>query len=284
MNYLYTYFKGFLMGIADLVPGISGGTIALITGIYQRLINAIAAINIVSIKLFFSGKFKQFWQHIDGWFLSAVFAGILSAVFIMASLVKYLLTEFPIPTWAFFFGLIVASAFVLIKHIKDIKYIHLLTMLAGIALGYLLSTYSSMALPDGNWAIFIAGSIAVSAMILPGLSGTLILILLGKYQQMLSAVENRDFLTLSIFLAGIVVGLMLFSRLLKWLLAKFYQGTIMFLSGLMLGTLVKVWPWKILEKNVLPWNFTDPQLFISLMLMTLAAIIVLLFAKIDKSL
>ncbi|MCF6299763.1 MAG: DUF368 domain-containing protein [Proteobacteria bacterium] len=282
MNYLNTYLKGILMGIADLVPGISGGTIALITGIYQRLINAIAAINITAIKLFFTGKFKQFWQHIDGWFLTAVFGGILSAIFAMASLVKYLLTTFPILTWAFFFGLIVASAFVLIKHVKGIKLMNMIALLAGLGLGYVLSIYSSMALPDGNWAIFIAGSIAVSAMILPGLSGTLILILLGKYQQMLTAVENWDFVTLSIFLAGIVVGLMLFSRLLKWLLAHFYQNTILFLAGLMLGTLVKVWPWKVLEKNALPWNLAEPQLIASGLLMLLGATIVLVFAKIEK--
>lgn len=264
---ILTFIKGMLMGIADLVPGVSGGTIALITGIYQRLINAIAAINLEKVKLLFSGKIKQAWQHVDGWFLLAVFFGILTSIFLFASMIKYLLAEYAVLTWSFFFGLIIASALLLIISNLSKYWLNWILLILGIALGYVLSTQSMGMLPGGQLGIFMAGAIAVCAMILPGISGSLILILLGKYELMVAAVEAKIWGTLAVFAMGCVVGLLAFSKLLKWLLARFHSATIFTLAGLMLGTLFKVWPWKIDTTTVLPTIHPEPQLWVAIGLM-----------------
>lgn len=270
------------MGIADLVPGVSGGTIALITGIYQRLINAIASVNIENLKLLFSGRIKQAWQHVDGWFLLAVFAGILSSVFLFASLIKYLLSNHAVLTWSFFFGLIVVSAILLVVANPAKSIMNWLLLLLGISLGYFLSTQSLGALPDGLIGIFLAGSIAICAMILPGISGSLILILLGKYELLVSAVEAKDWSTLFIFAGGCLLGLLIFSRLLKWLLAHYQSATIYSLAGLMLGTLFKVWPWKQASINTSPMLHPDAQLIPAILLMVLAGFFVWLLFNFDK--
>jgi putative membrane protein len=282
MSYLITYFKGMLMGIADVVPGVSGGTIALITGIYQRLINSIAAADMSALKLLMRGQIKKTWQHIDGWFLVAVFGGILSAIFLFAGLIKKLLLDYPVLTWSFFFGLIIASALLLLVANQSKHIIHWLLLLFGIALGFVLSTTNLGTLPDGFIGIFIAGCIAICAMILPGISGSLILILLGKYQTILFAVHEHEWSTLLIFSLGCLLGLMLFSRLLKWLLARHYTATIFTLAGLMVGTLYKVWPWKINELNVAPLVQPNPQILLAISLMFLASFLVWLLFKLDK--
>jgi len=182
MNYIFIYLKGMLMGVSDLVPGVSGGTIALITGIYQRLINAIASVNLNTVKQLFSGHIKSMWKHIDGWFLVAVFAGVLSAIFLLASAINYLLEVHSVLTWSFFFGLILSSAILLMTNNKSNAWFNWLLLGVGVVLGYYLSTQSIGSLPGGLLGIFLAGMIAICAMILPGISGSLILILLGKYQ------------------------------------------------------------------------------------------------------
>ncbi len=282
MIHIFTYFKGMLMGIADLVPGVSGGTIALITGIYERLINAIAAANLDTLKLLFKGKIAPAWRQIDGWFLLAVFAGILTSIFLFASLLKHLFTTHPVLTWSFFFGLIVASAILLINKNKSKAWFDWLFLLIGILLGYMLSTQSLGYLPEGAFGVLLAGMIAICAMILPGISGSLILILLGKYHTILDAVHDKNWLTLSIFAAGCVIGLMVFSRLLKWLLANYHNTTLYTLAGLMLGTLFKVWPWKSLDANIFPSSHPEPQLLFSLLLMLTASLLVWLLFKLDK--
>ncbi len=279
MTYFLIYLKGMLMGIADLVPGVSGGTIALIAGIYQRLINAIAAVNLNSLKLLFSGQVAKAWKQIDGWFLLAVFAGILTSIFLFASLIQYLLAAHTVLTWAFFFGLIISSAVLLLKQHASTHLLNWFLLAFGVFLGYFLSTQSLVALPTGNLGILLAGMIAISAMILPGISGSLILILLGKYQTLLLAVDSRDWLTLLVFAAGCVMGLLVFSRLLKWLLMHFKTGTIFTLAGLMLGTLFKVWPWQAAGNNVMPFNHPNPQLLYAIALMALASVFVWLLAK-----
>jgi putative membrane protein len=283
MTVLLTYFKGMLMGIADLIPGVSGGTIALITGIYQRLINAIAAVNWPVLKMTFSGRFREAWQAIDGWFLLALFGGILSAVFLFASLLTHLLTHHPQLTWAFFFGLIISAALLLLIKNHSTQVLNWLLLLLGIGLGYVLSTQQMGLLPAGTTGILLAGMIAISAMILPGISGSLILILLGKYQTVLAAVHDREWLTLLTFAAGCVVGLMVFSRILKWLLAHFYQATLYVLAGLMLGTLFKVWPWQLDGHNVMPWSHPDPQWLMSAAMMIAAAVLVIGLFRLDRS-
>jgi len=283
MTVLLTYFKGMLMGIADLIPGVSGGTIALITGIYQRLINAIAAVNWTVAKRVFSGRFKAAWQTIDGWFLLALFGGILSAVFLFASLLSHLLTNHPLVTWAFFFGLIISAAILLLIKNHSANMLNWLFLLLGIGLGYVLSTQQMGVLPGGYGGVLLAGMIAISAMILPGISGSLILILLGKYQTILTAVHEREWLTLMTFAAGCVVGLMVFSRILKWLLAHFYRPTLYTLAGLMLGTLFKVWPWQLSGHNIMPWTHPDPQWLMSAVMMLTATVLVIGLFKLDRS-
>lgn len=282
MVLIITYFKGMLMGIADLVPGVSGGTIALITGIYQRLINAIAAVNLANLKLVLSGNFKKAWQQIDGWFLLAVFIGIISAIFLFAGLIKYLLASHAVLTWSFFFGLILVSALLLIKQNHPSHWANSIFLVIGVALGYVLSTQNLGALPAGHIGIFLAGCIAICAMILPGISGSLILILLGKYVTLVSAVEARDWGTLVLFALGCLVGLLIFSRLLKWLLARHLSATMFTLAGLMLGTLFRVWPWHVAAIKISPLNHPEPQLALSLLLMVLAGVLVWLLFKLDQ--
>lgn len=271
------------MGIADLVPGVSGGTIALITGIYERLINAIAAANLRTLKLLFKGNIGQAWRQIDGWFMLAVFAGILTSIFLFASLLKHLFSTYPVLTWSFFFGLIVASAILLINKNKSKAWFDWLFLMIGILLGYVLSTQNLGYLPAGPLGVLLAGMIAICAMILPGISGSLILILLGKYERILDAVHNREWLTLSIFAVGCVIGLMVFSRILKWLLAHYHKTTLYTLAGLMLGTLFKVWPWKSAGTNIIPTSHPEPQLLFSLLLMLAASLLVWLLFKLDRT-
>ncbi len=267
------------MGIADLVPGVSGGTIALISGIYQRLIHAIAAANISTLKAVFKGQISTTWKHIDGWFLLVLLAGILSAVFLFASLIKHLLSHHAVLTWSFFFGLIICSAVLLIRQNPSKHIFHWLLLTLGILLGYFLSTQSMGALPSGYAGIFVAGMVAISAMILPGITGSLILILLGKYQTVLHAVEVREWTTLLVFSAGCLVGLLAFVRLLKWLLNRFYQATLYTLAGLMLGTLFRVWPWKSIHGNIWPTDHAQPQFLYAVLLMTAASVFVWLLFK-----
>jgi len=270
------------MGMADLVPGVSGGTIALITGIYERLINAIAAINLNRIKMAFSGRIAQAWKAVDGWFLLAVFAGILTAIFAFASLFKYLLEWYPVLTWSFFMGLIMASVGLLLLKNRSSSLFNWMLLILGTLLGYLLSTQSLGLLPTGTLGMLLAGMIAISAMILPGISGSLILILLGKYTLLITAVESRDWSTLMLFATGCIVGLLLFSRLLKWLLAKHHDATLYVLIGLMAGTLFKVWPWQINGINVMPHAHPNPQLLWSILVLCVAFILVGMLFYIDR--
>ena len=283
MNYIAIYLKGMLMGMADLVPGVSGGTMALITGIYERLIQAIAAVNWANFKLLLAGNISQAWKQVDGWFLVAVFAGILTAIFSFASVFKYLLLNHPVLTWSFFFGLIISSAVMLLLKHRSKQLRSWLLLLVGLVAGYVVSTQPLGALPAGNLGVFIAGTVAICAMILPGISGSLILILLGQYAVILAAVENREFTTLAVFAGGCVVGLMAFSRLLKWLLARYHDATLYFLAGLMLGTLFKVWPWKSAIGNVLPSTHPEPHTLSAFLLMVLATGLVWLLFRIDQS-
>ncbi|WP_223787131.1 DUF368 domain-containing protein [Marinicella meishanensis] len=282
MTYIFIFLKGMLMGIADLVPGVSGGTMALITGIYERLIGAIAAINIKAAQQVFKGQIKATWQQIDGWFLLSLFSGLLTAVFLFASLIKSLLLNQPLLTWSFFFGLIVASALLLLHQHRSKNPIHWLFLLGGAALGYVLSTQSLALIPAGHVGVLLAGMIAVSAMILPGISGSLILILLGFYETILAAVEQRDWLILALFAAGCAIGLMLFSRLLRWLLARYHLATLYALAGLMLGTLFRVWPWKADSHNILPTAHPEPNWLPALMLMALASAFVWTLFQLDR--
>lgn len=237
-------FKGACMGAADVIPGVSGGTIAFIMGIYGELLNSIKSINGEAFRLFFSGKFVAFWKHINGTFLASLFAGILISVFSLARLMKYLLEFHPIPLWSFFFGLILASAVYILKGLDKWNVQNIISLLAGVATGAFICLASPGQTPDELWFVFLSGSIAICAMILPGISGSFILLLLGKYEFVMSAVSSLNIPVLLVFALGCAVGIVSFSHFLSWLLKKYYMLTIALLSGFMLGSLLKVWPWK----------------------------------------
>ena len=256
-KYLMTAVKGACMGAADVIPGVSGGTIAFMTGIYEELIGSINSINAKAVKLFFSGRFREFWQHINGNFLISVFAGILFSILSLAKLMQYLLTNHPIQTWAFFFGLIVASSIFILKGISGWKAKDVVTLVFGIVLGVVICTLSPTETPDGLWFIFISGAIAICAMILPGISGSFILLILGKYEYIMSALADltsgvfgKNILILAIFAIGAITGILAFSRFLHWLLSKYHRATLLVLAGFIIGSLVKVWPWSNMEAIV----------------------------------
>ncbi len=256
-KYLMTSVKGACMGAADVIPGVSGGTIAFMTGIYEELIGSINSINAKAVKLFFSGRFREFWQHINGNFLISVFAGILFSILSLAKLMQYLLTNHPIQTWAFFFGLIVASSIFILKGISGWKAKDVVTLVFGIVLGVVICTLSPTETPDGLWFIFISGAIAICAMILPGISGSFILLILGKYEYIMSALADltsgvfgKNILILAIFAIGAITGILAFSRFLHWLLSKYHRATLLVLAGFIIGSLVKVWPWSNMEAIV----------------------------------
>ena len=256
-------FKGACMGAADVIPGVSGGTIAFIMGIYGELLDSIKSINGEAFRLFFSGKFVAFWKHINGTFLASLFAGILISVFSLARLMKYLLEFHPIQLWSFFFGLILASAVYILKGLDKWSIQNIISLLVGVATGAFICLASPGQTPDELWFIFLSGAIAICAMILPGISGSFILLLLGKYAFVMTAVSELNIPVLIVFAAGCAVGIVGFSHFLSWLLKKFYMLTIALLSGFMLGSLLKVWPWKIpgaadgFDFPALPGTFTQ---------------------------
>ncbi len=246
-NSLMLFLKGIAMGGADVVPGVSGGTIALITGIYERLLNAIKSVDQKAIKLLLSFQLKDFWAKIDGNFLLPLLLGIATSLITLARVIKYLMEEEPIALWSFFFGLILISA---IWVLREVKYWHLGTLTAllfGILFAYLITTLTPAQSPETLWFVFISGAIAICAMILPGISGAFILLVLGKYEFIIEAVNNRDLLTIGVFMLGCLTGLLSFARVISWTLKHYHDLTIAVLAGFMLGSLNKVWPWKVTE-------------------------------------
>ena len=243
--------KGACMGAADVIPGVSGGTIAFIMGIYDDFVGSLAAINGEAVKLLFKGQFKAFWKHINGSFLLSLVIGIGISVISLAGLMQMLLSDFPIQTWAFFFGLIVASSIFIIRGISGWRLREGLLLVLGIILGVVICTLSPTQTPDGLWFIFLSGAIAICAMILPGISGSFILLILGKYQYIMGVISDlvsgvelgRNLLILGIFAIGAVVGILGFSKFLHWLLARWNKETLIVLAGFIIGSLVKVWPW-----------------------------------------
>ena len=244
VNHIVNAVKGFFMGAANVVPGVSGGTIALISGIYSRIIEALnALLSVDTWKELLHGNIKAFWKKIDGWFLLSLGIGMVLSVFTLAKLLEYCLRNSPVATWAFFFGLILASAFFMIKAVKGWKWSYVLLLLAGVALGIAVCTLTPSQTPDNLLFIFLCGAIAICTMILPGISGSFILVVMGKYDYMMSAVSNLDWGVLAVFALGCLAGILAFAKLLHWLLARWETQTMLVLTGFVLGSLVKVWPW-----------------------------------------
>ncbi len=243
-RYLTVTFKGICMGAADVIPGVSGGTIAFLMGIYEELINSIKSVNLTSLKLLLSGRIAEFWKAVNGTFLLSVFLGVLISIFSLARLMQYLLVHEPIPLWSFFFGLILASSVFVLKEIDKWNLCNILSLLIGIAAASYICLVSPSQTPEAYWFIFLSGAIAICAMILPGISGSFILLLLGKYHFIMQAITEFNVPVITVFGIGAVIGILAFSHFLSWLLKNYYMATIAMLAGFMIGSLIKVWPWK----------------------------------------
>ena len=241
---LVVALKGFAMGAANVIPGVSGGTIALLTGIFNELIESLNALmSVSSWRLLLKGRFSEFWKAIHGTFLLWLGIGIVLSVFSLAKLMVYVLSHHPVQTWAFFFGLIIVSAFFLLSDIKDWKWSDVLWLVLGIVLGAVICLLSPTETTSDLWFIALCGAIAVCTMILPGISGSFILVLLGKYEYIMKAVSELNIPVLLVFTVGCVIGIVAFSKILHWLIGKYEKPTLLVLIGFTLGALVKVWPW-----------------------------------------
>ena len=249
-DYAVLTLKGMAMGAADVVPGVSGGTIDFIAGIYDELINSIKSINMHSLKLLFTGKIAAFWKAVNGNFLFALLLGIAISVFSLAKLITYLLLNEPVLVWSFFFGLVLASTWFVTKDIKGWNWKTVAGFVGGAVIAYYITVATPAETSTNLMFIFLCGAIAICAMILPGISGSFILVLLGKYFYVMEAVKTLDLVVLGVFAFGAALGITSFSRVLSYALKNFRNITLSVLSGFMLGSLNKVWPWKEVEKLV----------------------------------
>jgi putative membrane protein len=269
-EYLLLFSKGVAMGAADVVPGVSGGTIAFITGIYEELLNSIRSVNGEAVKLLLRFNLAGFWKHINGNFLVGLLSGIGFSIVLLSRLVLYLLEFHPELLWSFFFGLIVASTVVVGKKITKWTPMVVLAFIVGAAIAYWVTIATPTETPEAYWFIFLSGAIAICAMILPGISGSFILVLLAKYEFILNAVKELKIATILTFGLGCVVGILSFSHVLNWMLKRYHNLTVALLTGFMLGSLNKVWPWKqtletytdrhgelkpLVQANVLPTDY-----------------------------
>jgi putative membrane protein len=276
LQLLLLSLKGMAMGAADVVPGVSGGTIAFISGIYEELIEGINSINLKAITVLRKEGIKAFWQHVHGTFFFFLLAGIGASILLLSKVVQHLLETHPVLIWSFFFGLVLASMWLVGKTIAKWNPQTILFFAAGTAIAAWISTVQTVAHVDANWYIFISGAIAICAMILPGISGSFILVLMGSYHTVLGALTDKNFTIIGLFMAGCLVGILSFSRLLKYLFANFKNATIALLTGFLLGSLLKIWPWKVnvgatplvihsdgreewMTANALPSQVADPQ-------------------------
>lgn len=284
-KYFLLYAKGLAMGAADVVPGVSGGTIAFISGIYDELLRSIARVPEATLSLL-RGRIRDAWQMANATFLLVLLCGIMTSILSFARLITYLMAQHPIPLWSFFFGLILVSTYVVGREIGRWNWTRVLSFVLGLAFAYWITVAAPMQWGSDLPALFLAGAIAICAMILPGISGSFILLLLGLYSVVLGAVKELDLLVLAVFASGCLVGILSFARLLSWLLSRWPDLSLAFLTGLMLGSLNKVWPWKevvswrldskgeqvpLLESNLLPGQFADisgqdPQLLLAVVL------------------
>jgi len=287
--------KGIAMGAADVVPGVSGGTIAFISGIYEELIDSINNINLGALKVWKNEGFKSFWNHINGTFFVFLFAGIAISIVSLAKIVSHLLEVHPVLIWSFFFGLIIASVWLIAKSIEKWSPTSIGMMVLGALVAYYITTINSVASVDASWYVLLSGAIAICAMILPGVSGAFILLLLGSYDKVLGAITDKNLMIIGLFGAGCVIGLLSFARILKYLFSKFKNLTIAVLAGFMVGSLNKVWPWKetvstrvnshgeivpFIQDNVLPGDFSgDAQLMYAILLAGIGFLLIFILER-----
>ncbi len=243
-HYLSVALKGFGMGAANVVPGVSGGTIALLTGIYADIVNALNAVTEKQTwKALLKGRLAEFWKLINGDFLIALMVGVVVSVFSLAKVVTSCLTLYPILTWAFFFGLILASTVIMFRDVKDFRLRDMIFVICGIVIGVVVCTLSPTETRDDIWFIFICGAVSICAMILPGISGSFILLVMGKYNYVMQAISDFNWPIIIVFAIGCAVGILAFAKFLHWLLARWERQTLLVLLGFVLGSLIRVWPW-----------------------------------------
>lgn len=283
------------MGAADVVPGVSGGTVAFITGIYEELIQSIKSIDLNAIKLLLRFRIAEFWKLINGNFLITLVGGIFVSLLSLSKLMIYLLKHHPISIWSFFFGLILISTPLILRDVKKWSVAPVLTFLVGAALAYWITIVSPAETPTNMFFIFLCGAIAICAMILPGISGAFILLLLGKYEFMITALTEFNIPVILVFITGCVLGLLGFSHFLNWILKNYRYATMALLAGFMLGSLNKVWPWKqvmsyrlnsageqvaAFDKSIAPWDYLattgqEPQVLKAILFAMLGIILVI---------
>lgn len=294
---LRLYFSGFMMGSADTVPGVSGGTIAFLLGIYEELIQSIKIVSGEVLKLALQLKVKEAWRAIPFGFLIPLMLGIFSAIIVLADGISYLLKTQPAYLWSFFFGLVVASVLMVRKRVVTWNRHDYLALGLGAVFAYVLVGAVPVSTPETLVALFLSGAVAICAMILPGISGSFLLVIMGKYEQVLNAVTERNFLVLFVFMAGAVFGLALFARVLSWLFAKHHDIVVAALTGFMIGSLRKVWPWKevletrlnshgelvpLVERNIIPVLDGSTLLAVIIALVGFGLIILLDKAQVTK--
>ncbi len=297
---IVTYLKGIAMGGADVVPGVSGGTVAFITGIYTELLDSIKAVDGAALKLLVTFKWVALWEKVNGKFLFPLLLGIATSLLTLSKVIKHFLANEPISLWSFFFGLIIISSLLVLREIKQWKITTIIPLAIGIAIAYWITVTSPTETTNALWFVFISGCIAICAMILPGISGAFLLLILGKYEFILTAVNERDFLIIGIFALGCLVGLLSFARAISWLLKNYHDLAVAILSGFMIGSLNKIWPWKItlayrmnsegkqiptITENVLPAEYFRqtgeyPLVLQAILFMALGVFIVVLIEKI----
>lgn len=296
-DYFLITLKGIAMGAADTVPGVSGGTIAFISGIYEELITSIGNINFALLKKFKTEGFAAGWKTMNGNFIVALLAGIIFSVFTFMRLTNYLLNNEPILIWSFFFGLVISSIWFVGKQIKKWNITIVIALLVGAGVAYLITSLPIITSENSLLYLFLCGALAVCAMILPGISGAFILVLLGAYQDVTQAVHDFNFKKIAVVAIGAIVGLLSFSKLLKWLFQHYENITLAVLTGFIAGSLNKIWPWKEVlesvlvddkvmvtkEQTVLPWHFDgDPKLMFSILLMLAGFFLILILERVAK--
>jgi putative membrane protein len=292
------------MGVADVVPGVSGGTVAFITGIYDELLHSIKAVDLEAMKLFRKFEFAAFWKKINGNFLIVLLAGIATSLISLARMLTYLLRYQPILVRSFFFGVILISALLVLREIRKWNGLAVLSILIGTGIGYGITLLPPIQSPQNFVFIFFAGALAVCAMIVPGISWMFTLMLLGMYQYIVKAVTELNIAVIIVFITGSLIGVVGFSRILSWIFDNYHSTTVALLAGLMFGSLNKVWPWRevleyvannkaeqvpVFDKSILPWNYLtttgkDPQVFQAILLIALGVFIVVLIERISTRL
>jgi len=300
IHYFVISLKGMAMGAADVVPGVSGGTIAFISGIYEELLTSISAVNFKTLKLLKTDGIKAAWKAVNGNFLLALVIGIFISILSLAKLISWLLDNHPILVWSFFFGLVLASILYIGKQITKWNSLIVVGLLAGAGIAYYITTLQPLISENSSpLFLFLAGAIAICAMILPGISGAFILVLLGAYKPVLEAIHNKDFKTIAILALGAIVGLLTFSKVLKWLFSNYKNYTLAVLTGFILGSLNKIWPWKetitwrvnskgvnvpLNELSVSPFSFEgDPKIAMAILLSLAGFTMILILEKVANS-